>query len=764
MPETVNNLPAWLTRLERYRALLVPVAVIGLVAVIVVPLPPFVMDMLIAANIALAALILMTTIFVKSPLEFSVFPSLLLGTTLFRLVLNIATTRMILAMPVDQPSEATAAAGKVIESFANFVASNSVVVGVILFVILIIVQFVVITKGATRISEVAARFTLDGMPGKQMAIDADLNAGLIDEQAARRRREEIAAEADFYGAMDGAAKFVRGDAVAGIIITIVNILGGFAVGVWMKGWTLSESVEVFTKLTIGDGLVSQLPAFVVSIGAALIVTRSGSRRDFGQELTEQLTGRVAAMGITGVFLAAMAFTGLPMVPMLTLAAIVGGMAWFGSRKEQGVQAAADRAEQTARDTAEPEPIEKSLGVDTLELEVGYGLVRLVDTTQGGDLLDRITLIRRQLAAEQGFVMPPVRIHDNMQLQPQDYHVKIRGNTVASGQVFPGQFLAMDGGLSSPNSGELRGVRVKEPTFGLDAVWIEPGQKQRAETLNYTVVDATSVLATHLTEIVKNHAHEMLDFEETNNLITQLKEKSPKLTAAVLEPAGGKDAPVVKPSELQKVLQGLLRERVPIRDLATIVETLGEWAPRSRDLDVLTEYVRNALRRTICGQHTVDEPPADDPAMQHGRLVTRLYCVSLDPALEDQIAGYVDRGAEGTSMSMPPSVANRITAAILEETQRLIHAGYNPVVLASPQVRAQVRQLVEPHSPTCAVLGYNEVSKGVEVESLGLVSSSPPAPPAPAPQATNGMSNAASGRGISHGSRSRDGVLQGAGRG
>ena len=729
-PANPSSLPPWLNRLDRYRPLLVPAGVIALIAVIVVPLPPFAMDMLIAANIALAALILMTTIFVKSPLEFSVFPSLLLGTTLFRLVLNIATTRLILAADVTSPGEATAVAGKVIQAFAEFVSGSSIVVGSILFVILIIVQFVVITKGATRISEVAARFTLDAMPGKQMAIDADLNAGIIDEAQARQRREDIGREADFYGSMDGAAKFVRGDAIAGIIITIVNILGGFAVGIAMKGWSVSESMDVFTKLTIGDGLVSQLPAFVISIGAALIVTRSGSRRDLGEELTEQLTHRGAALGITSAFLVAMAFTGLPTVPMLALAAVCGVFAFLSGRNQNAKVAAEASAKKEKDAAAEPPPIEQALGVDTLELEVGYALVRMVDTKQGGDLLDRITMIRRQLAGEQGFVMPPVRIRDNMQNQPNDYHFKIRGNTVASGQIYPGQFLAMDGGLAAPDTGELDGVRVKEPAFGLTAVWIDAGQKQRAESLNYTVVDATSVLATHLTEVVKNFAHELLDFEETNNLITQLKDKSPKLTEAVLEG----ETPLIKPGQLQKVLQFLLRERVPVRDLATIVETLGDWAPRTKDLDVLTEYVRNALRRTICSQYAVQEPAPNDPGLT-GPSVTKLYCVSLDPALEDQIVGFIDRSAEGTSMTMPPVVANRITAAILEETQRLIQAGHNPVVLASPQVRAQVRQLLEPHLPTCAVLGYNEISKGVEVESLGLVQSSPD----PSPQDFNSSS-------------------------
>ncbi len=743
MPTSVvqpaSGLPSFFMKLDRYRSLGVPVVFVGMISVIVVPLPPFVMDMLIAANIGLAALILMTTIFVKSPLEFSVFPALLLGTTLFRLVLNIATTRLILAADASTATEAYGVAGKVIQAFSEFVSGSSIVVGVILFAILIIVQFVVITKGATRISEVAARFTLDAMPGKQMAIDADLNAGLINEKDARDRRETIGREADFYGAMDGAAKFVRGDAVAGIIITIVNIIGGFTVGMAMKGWSVGESIEVFTKLTIGDGLVSQLPALVISIAAALIVTRSGSRADFGDELAEQLGTRSAAMGVTAGFLALMAFTGLPTVPMLSLSLVSGTAAFFAARRAKVRLADAEAKDEKAPGgAAAPPPIEAALGVDTLELEVGYGLVRMVEASQGGEVLDRINTIRRQLASEQGFVMPPVRIRDNMQLGPQDYHFKIRGNSVASGQVYPDRFLAMDAGLASGGDA-LEGVRVREPAFNLPATWIDGGQRSRAESLGYTVIDATSVLATHLTEVVKNHAHELLDFEETNNLITQLREKTPKLCDAVMGPvvavgAAAGDPPIIKASELQKVLQNLLRERVPIRDLATVVETLGEWAPRSKDLDVLTEYVRNALRRTICGQYVADEPDPSDPGLA-GPMVRKLYCVSLDPGTEDLVAGYINRAAEGTSLSMPPDVANRVTAAVVSEVNVLIRGGHHPVVLASPQVRAQVRQLIEPHLPTCAVLGYNEISKGVEVESLGLVSTSeaPQAPAAASPQ-------------------------------
>ena len=700
-------------RLGELQPLLVPLAFIGLMTVIVVPMSPLVMDVLIAANIALAALILMTTVFVKTPLDFSVFPSLLLGTTLLRLVLNIATTRLILSAEADSPDQATAVAGRVIEAFASFVAGNSLVVGLVLFIILIIVQFVVITKGATRISEVAARFTLDAMPGKQMAIDADLNAGLIDEKAAKERREEIAREADFYGAMDGAAKFVRGDAIAGIIITLVNIVGGFAVGTFEKGWPIGASLDAFTKLTIGDGLVSQMPAFVISVAAGLVVTRSGSRSDLGTELTSQLTSRIPAMWITSLFLCGMAFTGLPTIPMLLGAAVLGGLAWGTNRRaeERRFEAERSKAEEQAKEVG-PGPVEQMLNVDTLELEVGYALVKLVDAGQGGDLLERISMIRRQLAGELGLVMPPVRIRDNMQLQPNDYRIKIRGNTVASGVIYVGQYLAMDSGLAST---PLPGVKTREPAFGLEATWIDAGQKQRAESLNYTVVDGTSVLATHITEVVKNHGHELLTREETNNLVTQLKQKAPKLCAEVLEG----EKPLVKVAELQRVLQNLLAERVPIRDMETVVETLGDWITRTRDLEVLTEYVRNGLRRTICALY-VEHPPADPQDPVGAVPSPRLYCVSLDPALEDQINNFIDRGAEGTTMTMPPAVANRIVAAMVGELQQLIQGGHQPVVLASPQVRAQVRRLIEPHLPNATVIGYNEVSKGVEVESVGLV--------------------------------------------
>jgi len=722
MAKTPQNIamPTWVQKVNEHRALMVPIALVSLLAVIIVPLPPMVIDLLLVANLALAALILLTTIFVDSPLDFSVFPSLLLFTTMFRLVLNIATTRMILTADASSPSEAMSVAGKLIESFAEFVAGAEPVVGVILFVILIIIQFVVITKGATRISEVAARFMLDGMPGKQMAVDADLNAGLINEQQARERRETIQHEADFHGAMDGASKFVRGDAVAGIIITLVNIVGGLAIGMALKGWTFGESVEVFTKLTIGDGLVSQVPAFLIALAAGLIVTRSSSRANLNTELTDQLTGKAPALGITSGFLALLALTPLPTVPLFVLSAVVGGMAWRSAKVgKQEIEQQRQQAEK-ADAPKPPEPIEQAMTVDALELEVGYALVKLVDTTQGGDLLERVSNGRRQLATELGLVMPPVSIRDNVQLPPNEYRLKIRGNTVAVGKAYPGQYFAVDNGLASPEEdGQLNGIASVDPAFGLPAWWIDTGQRQRAESLNYIVVEPSMVVTTHLMEVVKDYADEMLSREETNNLITQLREKAPKLCDEVLGKVGATDPPLLRPGELQKVLQNLLRERVPARDLETIVETLGDWATRTKDLDVLTEYVRNALRRTICALYTVQEQQDPLAAPETAKMVDKLYCVSLDPAIEDQINGFVQRSTEGTSMTIPPAVANKITSAILAEVDRLVRSGKHPVILASPQVRAQVRKLVEPHLPGAAVLGYNEVCKGVEVESVGL---------------------------------------------
>jgi flagellar biosynthesis protein FlhA len=687
------------------RGYIVPVGFVLMMAVLLVPLPPALMDVLIALNISLSLIILLTTIYMSHPLDFSVFPSLLLGTTLMRLVLNIASTRLILTAKADSPEAAMAVAGHVIAAFGQFVAGDSLFVGIVIFMIMVIVQFMVITKGATRISEVAARFTLDAMPGKQMAIDSDLNAGTIDEKEARRRRERIAQEADFFGAMDGASKFVRGDAIAGLIITAINIAGGFAVGIISRGWEAGKVAEVFTKLTIGDGLTAQIPSFIIAIASALIVTRSGSKAQLGTELADQVISQPRGLLITAGFLTLLGFTPLPTIPLFATALTLAGVAWGMMRSQKRAEAA--KSAPAAAVKPPPPAVETLLKVDTLELEVGYALVSMVDTGQGGDLLDRISAIRRQLAVELGLVMPPVRIRDNMQLSSTEYRVKIRGNPVASGATRPGKLMAMDSGIAT---GLIDGERTKEPAFGLNAWWIDPALKMRAETMNYTVVDPTSVLATHLTEIVRRYAEELLTRDEVANLLEQLKQKAPKLVEETV-PA------IVKPIELQKILQSLLRERVPIRDLETILETLADWGTKTKDLEVLTEYVRNALRRTICHQYAA-------PSDKSGGGTSKLVCVTLDPGLEDQINAYIDRGAAGTTVNMPSRVAARIAEQVLKALQGVINAGHPPVVIASPQVRAVVKQLLDPHLPNVAVLGYNEVVTGVDVESLALVMAPP----------------------------------------
>ena len=700
-----SSIPAWVLNLRRHRGLLVPVGFVNLLVVILVPLPPWLMDVLISANISLAVVVLLTTIYMDKPLDFSVFPSLLLATTLLRLVLNIASTRLILSADAATPEQAMTVAGRVIAAFGNFVAGNSLFVGVIIFLILVIVQFIVVTKGATRISEVAARFTLDAMPGKQMAIDSDLNAGIIDEVEARKRRDEIRQEADFFGAMDGASKFVRGDAIAGIIITAINILGGFAVGTIEHGWTAAESANLFTRLTIGDGLTSQIPSFVISIAAALIVTRSGSKDQLGDELTDQLVSQPRGLIITSIFLAVLAVTPLPTLPLLATSIGLGVLAIGMMRAARAAPGAEEAERLAAPPPADAPPVDALLKVDTMELEVGYALVALVDAQQGGDLLDRISAVRRQLAVEVGMVMPPVRIRDNMQIDANEYRVKIRGAVVASGRARPGRLLAMDSGLAT---GQIDGEPTKEPAFQLDAWWIDPALRSRAETMNYTVVDPTSVIATHVAELVRRHAAELLSREEVANMVENLKERAPKLVAEAIPG-------VVKMGDLQKVLQNLLRERVPVRDLETIVETMADWAPKTGDLDVLTEYVRNALRRAICQRHAV---PGDDGT-------SRIVCVTIDPVFEEKIAAYIDRGAAGTTLTMPAKVAGAYTAQILRAAEQLASAGHIPIILCSPQVRATIFQLLAPRLPTVAVLAYNEIVPEVEVESIALVAEPQP---------------------------------------
>ncbi len=689
-----------LDKLSRHRGLIFPVACIALLLVLLVPLPSAILDLLLVLNITISVVLLVTAMYVKSPLEFAVLPSLLLATTMFRLTLNVATTRLILtAGESGGVTNAMGDAGSVIAAFSEFVTRGSMTVGFIIFVIIFIIQFVVITKGSGRISEVAARFTLDAMPGKQMAIDADLNAGIIDEREAKTRREEIAQEADFYGAMDGASKFTRGDAIAGIIITLVNIAGGMYVGLVDRGWDLAPTAELFTKLTIGDGLVSQVPAFITALGAGLIVTRSSTRAELGEQVVGQLTANPIPLFIAAGFLGLMAFTGLPAIPLLVVGASCGGLAWILTRQrtEEAARESRQKLAAANQEQAKPQPVEQLLEVDAMELEVGYGLVSLVDTAKGGDLLERVSLIRRQIAAELGMVVPSVRIRDNMEIQANDYVVKIRGMAVAKGEAFPDQFLAIDSGAAT---GELpHAIQTVEPAFSLPAYWITEPQKPEAELMNYTVVEASAVLATHLTEVIKRHAHELLGRQDVRKLLDGLKERSPALVEEVVPAA-------VKVGELQKVLQHLLRERVPVRDLESILETVGDYAGRTKDVEILGEYCRNTLARTICKQH-VDEEDA-------------LHCVTLDPALEDLVAQHVQRNEGGSTNTMPPQTAQAVVRRVAEKVAELTSTGRPAVLVCGPQVRLAVRRLIEATLPQVSVLGYNEIVPEVKVEAVAMV--------------------------------------------
>ncbi len=697
----VQNPNSFFAKILAQKDLLFPVAFVSLLIVILIPLPIVILDLLLVLNITLSVIVLATTIYVKSPLEFAVLPSFLLAITLFRLVLNVATTRLILTAGdrASTPEAAMASAGHVVESFSSFVAGGSLMVGLIIFIIIFVIQFVVITKGATRISEVAARFTLDAMPGKQMAIDADLNAGVINEAEARKRREEISQEADFYGAMDGASKFVRGDAIAGIVITIINILGGFYVGMVELGWPALEVMSLYTRLTIGDGLVSSVPAFIVSLAAGLIVTRSSSKNQLGAEVGKQLFSRPEALIIACVFLGILAVTGLPPMPLAILCVACGLLAWSLKRtaKRQAIAQAQADEQKTVSAAREPEKVEKLLDVDVMALEIGYGLVKLVDTARGGDLLERISSIRRRLAMELGIVVPPVRIRDDLNLGPNDYCIRIRGQTVARGSTYPELLMAMDSGMAT---GELQNASpTTEPAFGLPAYWIPESMKDQAELMNYTVVEPSAVMATHLTEVVRAHAHELLSRQEIKNLLENLKQRCPAVVEEVVPT-------IIKPGELQRVMQNLLRERVPVRDLETILETLGDYGTRTKDMDVLTEYVRSALARTICKQY-VD---AED----------RITCVTLDPTVEDLIQGHIQRTDGGSYFGMPPGTQQTLIGFIAQKVNEAATTGKSAVLLTSPHIRSVVRRMIESALPGTAVLGVNEVVPGVGMDAVAVV--------------------------------------------
>lgn len=679
--------------ITKYRGLLFPLSAAALIFVIVIPLPTFALDFLLTTNILISTIVLMTVMYVKAPLELGSFPSVLLAFTLLRLVLNIASTRLVLT----NGNLGTSAAGHVIEAFGGFVAGGSLAVGVIIFIIITVIQFVVITKGATRIAEVAARFTLDGMPGKQMAIDADLNAGIIDEAEAKRRRQEISREADFFGAMDGASKFVRGDAVAGIVITFVNILGGLYVGLVEHGMTLMDSLHVYTQLTIGDGLASQIPAFILSVGAGMLVTRSTGTSNVGEEVLSQLLDKPVALGMAAAFLSVLAFTPLPTVPIVALAGICGSMAFFVSQKK-AAGAVKKAVEQKAKDRPPPEKIETQLAVDTLELQLGLGLVKLVDRARGGDLLDRVAALRKQTAIDLGLVVPPVRIRDNTALEANHYVMLLRGQEIARGELYADQLLAIDSGLATE---PLGGPTVREPAFGLPAWWIMPRDRELAEQRRYTVVEPTGVIATHLTEVIKRFAAEILSRAETLKLIENVKQRNAGLVEEVV-PA------LLKAGDVQKVLQNLLRERVPIRDLETILEALGDWAPRTKDTDILSEYARNALARTICSQYK------DPQGVVH--------CVTLDPRTEDYVQGNIQRFEHGATLNLPPERQSQLATRTREQIEAagVGSGGATPVVLCSPPVRAWIRRVIEPVLPQTPVLSLNEIVRGVDIRAHGVI--------------------------------------------
>ncbi|MEX2120087.1 MAG: flagellar biosynthesis protein FlhA [Pirellulales bacterium] len=685
--------------LARWRDLILPVGMIASVLVIMVPLPAALLDILLASNITIAVIVLLTTVYVRTPLEFSIFPSLLLATTLARLVLNVATTRLILTRG---GAEGLDAAGGVVRSFGEFVAGDKLVVGLVIFSIIVLIQFVVVTKGATRISEVAARFALDGMPGRQMAIDADLNAGMIDEREAQRRRQEITQQADFFGAMDGASKFVRGDAIAGIVITLINIVGGLFIGMIEDGMDLAQAASVFTKLTIGDGLVSQVPAFLISLAAGLLVTRSTADVNLPAEFLSQLFSRPQALAVTGAFLGILVFTNLPTVPLLLIGGGCLGFAGTLSRRQRDGRDAAQALAKAAERKPPDERIENYLAVDPMEIEIGVGLIRLADPKRGGDLLDRVQRVRQDMAADIGILMPKVRIRDNVRLGQNGYRIKVADAAVAEGTLYPSRLLAIDSGLAS---GKPAGVATREPASGSAAIWIEASQREQAASMGYTVVEPIGVLARHLTEVVRRHADEILTRDATKHLVDELKQTAP---AVVDELVPGQ----MKLAEVQQILQALLREGVSIRQLAPILETLGDYAPRTKDPVLLTEYVRHRLARTICSRYRDAN--------------NRLHVVTLDPALEDRIRAGFEHNEQGLFIRMSPQAVEATSRALTQEIEKLAAAGRPPVVLVSPQIRAALKQMTAPHLPQLAVLSYNEISRDTQIESVGLVADAVPA--------------------------------------
>ncbi len=690
---TQNQLSQPATILSDNSDVIMAVMVVCILLIMVVPLQPIVLDILLSFSVTFGLVILLIAMYVTRPLDLSSFPTILLIATLFRLSLNIASTRLILL----HGHEGMGAAGQVIQSFGSFVVGGNYLVGIIIFAILVLVNFMVITKGAGRIAEVAARFTLDAMPGKQMAIDADLHAGAIDDLEANERRSELAREAEYYGAMDGANKFVRGDATAGIIITLINIIGGLAIGVFQNSMSFGDAARTYTILTVGDGLVSQIPALLISTATGVIVSRrAGSESGLGKEITSQLFMQPRAIGIAGgvLFLLGM-IPGLPTVPFFILALFSGGVAFslFQLEKEQPQKELQAKAESKAR--ALPEPIQTFLP-DLLALEIGYGLIPLVDAEQKGDLLDRIRASRQQISQEIGIIVPSVHIMDNMQLKPGEYAILLKGNTVARGELQIGHLLAMNSG-NAP--GKLDGIATKEPTYGLPAWWIREENREKAQSQGYTVVDLSAVLTTHLSEIIRRHAHEYIGRQEVQQLLDNLRDTHPKVIEELIPnllPLGG----------VVKVLQNLLMEQIPIRDLPSILETLADWAPLTRDLDVLTEYTRQALSRTITRLYQTPEGG--------------IPVITLDPGVEKAVTGALQQTKQGVYLALEPDTAQQLMSSLAQKLEKFTQLNLPPVVLCSAQIRSHLKKLTDRFIPNLVVLSYNDVLSTVKIQSLGTV--------------------------------------------
>ncbi len=679
--------------LFRHSEIILAVGVLVILVVLIVPLPTFLLDIFITVNISLSFLVLLVTLHVRRALEISSYPSLLLFLTLFRLALNVASTRLIL-MHAD--------AGQVIASFGNFVVGGNVVIGLVIFIILTVIQFIVITKGATRVSEVAARFTLDAMPGKQMSIDADLNSGAITEDEAKARRLEIAHEAEFYGSMDGASKFVSGDAIAGIVITIINIAGGIVIGGMMQGMKISEALSTYTLLTVGDGLVTQIPSLINAISAALLITKSSSKSSLGQDLFSQLFTVPRALGLASVILVIFGLIpGLPKIPFFIISAIFV-LLFLVSRKDSPsgdvIKDVGEKKEvETAKQLSEPEDeFESFLQVDRLGIEVGYKLVPLVDPKKTGGVLSRINSLRKQLARDLGIIIPPIRLKDNLQLSSNGYSIKIKGQVVDKGELMPDSYLA----LGEEGSVAIEGIKATDPAYGLPGMWITESNKNSAEAAGYTVIDPTSVLVTHLTEIIKTYAHEIITREDIQKLIDTTKKDSPtlvnELTTNVL-PLG----------VVQEVAKNLLRERISIKDFVTILETLIDHAQATKDPEALTEFVRQRLCRTLCGQYQNES--------------NKISTISFEPGLEQKIISSVHEMGNKSVLALEPNYAQKVIDAIAEAVRSAYTTSNNTVLLTSSALRNHIRKLTETALPYLPVLSYKEIAPGVQIESLGIVS-------------------------------------------